>query len=328
MISYLSPSSFALYQKSPEDYYLRYLATHRPSRMPQTQPMAIGSAFDAYAKSYLHDNLFGKGSNPKFDLKELFEAQVEEQNRTWAWEHGRYVFEQYKSTGALADLMLELQKGSTKPRFEFDALGVVNGYREGKERTIGEVPFFGKPDVFYITSKGIPVVLDFKVNGFCSDYPTYPAQGYVRMRSANNTNYGCHKKCCPDVVDGILINLAETLENIKPDWAAQLSIYSWLCGQPVGGNFVVAIDQVACSPSPGLPSIRVAEHRLKISSEYQNQLFEQCCQAWEIINSDWFFREVSPEESREKCKILDTMFEKKEYQSDLDEWFDNISRPR
>lgn len=86
--SYLSPSAIKLYTQSVEDFYLRYLADHEASYEPQTQAMAIGSSFDAYVKSFLYERLFGKNHNPKYDLVGLFEAQVDERWRTWAWEHG------------------------------------------------------------------------------------------------------------------------------------------------------------------------------------------------------------------------------------------------
>jgi hypothetical protein len=72
--------------------------------------MSIGSSFDAYAKSWLHENLFGKGNDPRFEFQALFEAQVEPHNRDWALQNGQYVFEQYKQSGALSDLLGELRK--------------------------------------------------------------------------------------------------------------------------------------------------------------------------------------------------------------------------
>ena len=55
---YLSPTSIGLWQKDRQEFYLYYLADHRPPRIAQNEPMAIGAAFDAYIKSYLHEMLF------------------------------------------------------------------------------------------------------------------------------------------------------------------------------------------------------------------------------------------------------------------------------
>ena len=51
---YLSPTSISLHEKDVDEFYSRYLADNKMPRMAQTQPMAIGSAFDAFCKSYLH----------------------------------------------------------------------------------------------------------------------------------------------------------------------------------------------------------------------------------------------------------------------------------
>ncbi|KKK99128.1 hypothetical protein LCGC14_2635890, partial [marine sediment metagenome] len=83
---YLSPTSISLWQKDEELFYQRYLSENRLPREPQTQPMSIGSAFDAFCKSYLHEALFGKGADPCYSRGYLFEEQVQEHNRDWAWE--------------------------------------------------------------------------------------------------------------------------------------------------------------------------------------------------------------------------------------------------
>src|SRR4051812_28236093 len=108
-LQHLSPSSIGIYEKSPDEFYIQYLADIRAPRMAQLPVMAIGSAFDAYVKSFLVEALFGKNHDPKFNLLTIFEAQVEPQNRDYCFEAGKYLFDCYKKCGALSDLMLELQ---------------------------------------------------------------------------------------------------------------------------------------------------------------------------------------------------------------------------
>jgi len=73
--AYLSPSALGVFEKDREQYYLKYLADNRPPRMPQTEPMAVGSAFDAFVKSYLHHSLFGNhGKDNQYELNTIFEA--------------------------------------------------------------------------------------------------------------------------------------------------------------------------------------------------------------------------------------------------------------
>ena len=120
---YLSPSALSLYKKDQVEYYRRYCCDSRPIKIPQTVPMAVGSAFDAFVKSYLFGKLCSAApieECAKYDLTKLFNAQVETQNRQEVWEYGAHLFDMYKESGALADLMMELSKSIDTPRFEID----------------------------------------------------------------------------------------------------------------------------------------------------------------------------------------------------------------
>jgi hypothetical protein len=325
---YLSPSSINKYGEDASEFYLHYLTDTPPPRSPQTQAMSIGSAFDSYVKAYLQEGLFGKGSDPKFDFDNLFVAQVEEQWRDWALHNGKYIFEQYKQSGCLSDLMLELES-SIEPRFEFDVMGVVNGYREGVVGNFGEVVLMGKPDLSFTTKAGVHVVLDFKVNGYCSKYARSPDSHYIRMRSAGRRNHGMHNKCRISDFNGMMINGVCGLDGISPSgpsWAQQLAIYGWLLGEPVGSDFVTIIHQIVCNPNKGtLPAIRIAEHINKIGKNFQQSVFDSACTLWEIVHSEHYFRNMSLEESKARCAILDTYGQKKNGDS-LENWVDNCWR--
>ena len=52
-IKYLSPSSISTFFDDRTEFYLKYCAENRPPRMKQTQPMSVGSAFDAFVKNHL-----------------------------------------------------------------------------------------------------------------------------------------------------------------------------------------------------------------------------------------------------------------------------------
>ena len=306
-IEYLSPTSIALFNEGVDKFYLQYLTEDRPPKMPQNYPMAIGSAFDAYAKSYLHGKLFGKGHSDsnRFGLDAIFEAQVEPQNRDWARVQGKHAFEKYQASGALINLLTELQDAHGEPRFEFDLRGALNGYRDGIVRSVGDVILLGKPDLAFINRDGTHVVFDWKVSGWCSDYGVSPMQGYVSLRDEYGYNAGYHKKCVPAELGSLTINNMLLLNELDRKWAAQLSIYSWLLGEPIGGDFVVAIDQMVCKPTGGVPSIRVAGHRLRINGEFQKSLFDQIESIWEIVHSDHIFRDMSLVDSQRRCQILD-----------------------
>lgn len=307
-LEYLSPTSIALWNKDREEFYLTYLAEDRAPRFPQTRPMSIGSAFDAHVKSFLHEHLFGKDNNPKFGLVTLFEAQVEPQNRDWAWEHGKQAFEYYRASGALADLMTDLAQAIGTPRFEIEVKGAIAGQREGVTRKLDkDVVLLGKPDVFYINKHGVHVILDWKVNGWCSR--ASPKPGYIKLRSGSGvmTVGGPHKDCIPMMWKGQMINCGQYLNQVDAEWAAQLAIYGWLCGVDVGEEFITAIDQFACKEVPGqkYPEVRIAEHRLRVHPDFQWQVFGRAQEIWEIVHSNHIFRDLGVEESRNKCGLLD-----------------------
>lgn len=327
-IEYLSPTSIALFEKDKEEFYINYISDNRPPRDPQNNAMSIGSAFDAYVKSYLHESLFGKdhGNAGKFSFNTIFESQVEAQNRDLARVHGKYCFEQYKASGALADLFLELQSSSSEPRMEFEVRGVVNHYREGSETIIDDVTLLGKPDVSYVSKDGALVILDFKVNGFYSKRNTSPVAHYIRLRGAGKTNYGAHKDAFAIDYKGMKINCATTLDVVKLDWAKQLSIYAWILGGGVGGDFIIAVDQIICNPVEGaLPTIKVAEHRSKINSEFQKKFFSKIVEIWACTHSGHFFTEVSLEDSIERCNTLDGRLFGNVIE---DDWFHEVTKKR
>lgn len=305
--TYLSPTSINLYTRSVEDFYLRYLTDHRQERDPQTEPMAIGSAFDAYAKSYLHEKLFGAGNDPAYDLRTLFEVQVEKQHWDWAWIHGAEAFRMYRESGALADLLIQLNKAVGEPVFEVSLEGVIKVERDGISN-LG-VNFLGKPDLYFINGLGNPVIIDWKVNGWFAKAGASPKRGYLKLRHGSKhrgLDKDMHRDCQPMMDQGMMINVGLSLDMVDEQWATQLSIYAWLCGSSIGSKFIVGLDQLVCKPSGGeYPELRIAEHRLKVSPVFQWEVFLKAQEMWEVIHSDHIFRDRSKEESQKLCETLD-----------------------
>lgn len=296
--------------------------------MPQTQPMSVGSAFDAHVKAYYHELLFGKGTNPEFEFETIFEAQVEPHNRDWARHAGQHAFTSYKTSGACVDLLVELQKAKAEPRFEFT---LEKRLWVGEPGCPGGVNILGKPDVYFLNYCSCPIVLDWKVNGYCSKYNKSPAKGYVRIRdgwTGMKPSRGAnseHKNAMVVKENGIKINVATTMEHVDLKWAQQLSTYAWLMGARVGEQFVCAIDQLCCKKhesdmhyinqeenSPMIevpkPLIRVAQHRCTISPEFQDKIKQRFIHLWAVIeDGTHIFRDLSLEESQERCAALDKM---------------------
>lgn len=306
-IKYLSPTGISAFRADPEKFYSWYLSGNRTAKDPQTQAMAIGSAFDAYAKSHIHERLFGAGNDPKYSFQALFESQVESQWRDWAKLHGFYVFDKYKDSGALADLMLDLQQAVNVPKFEIEIYGTVQNVREGRTLDTGhdDVTFLGKPDVFFINKHGAHIIIDWKVNGYVSAQAKSPMPGYVRLRLDNNKT-GSHPGAKLKVHSGVLINVSSYLEELSTDWATQLTVYAWLLGCGVGGDFIAGIDQICCAPTAcQFPELRVAEHRLKVREQFQFDVFKLAQDIWRRAHSGHFFTEMPLAESQARCQILD-----------------------
>ena len=257
---YISPSALGKWESSREDFYMYYLASQRPIYEPQTRAMAVGSAFDAYVKAWLHADLFGQGSNPEYALDALMDKQVDEHVRDWARDAGRHVFKCYQLTGAYAELLVELLQAEGDPQFEFTATGEAGG-----------VPLKGKPDCRFIHASGAHVILDWKVNGYCGKRTTSPKKLYSMVRdgmlmekpSRNDGNP--HKNYKPLFFRGLTIG-SHFLEDANPDWADQLAIYGWMTGEEPGTeNLVARIDQIVAKPGKVVPIMRVANHRARIS---------------------------------------------------------------
>lgn len=280
MIEFLSPTSISLFQQDILAFYSKYVL--RGPREPQTQPMAAGSAFDAFCKSYLYARIIGK-KDERFELETIFENQVEEHNRDWAWENGKYIFDAYQEAGCVQDLLIELNTAISEPSFEFKV-----------QETIGGVPLLGLPDLFFISKAGARVIYDWKVNGYCRAGNTSPMKGYIRLRPGQKIHKDAHLL----EYKGILINAAMKLEDGNKSWADQLTIYSWLMGSAVGSeDTVYGVDQI-CGPKAKL---RFASHRLRISADYQINLLDVIKQVWKQIQDDHYFLDLPIQESRDRC---------------------------
>jgi hypothetical protein len=269
-IRYLSPTAIFLWERDRQMFYLKYLSEIETPRDPQTKAMAIGAAFDAYVKVFLTNALFGDG----FKWDAIFEAQVEPQNRDWAKEHGKIVFEKYKDSGALGDLLLELQGSDEKPRFE---LTIEN--RVPHEGVIGGIPFLGKPDAYYKSRDGKMVVHDWKVNGYLS-YAS-PKAGYVELYD-NGRKAGFHKSVMPSMIGDLYVNKGQDLG----DWGVQMMIYAWILGERIDSGWIGCVHQIVKAKR-----MRVAVHRTLISREMQKETMGKCAQIWTRIQNKEIFDE-------------------------------------
>lgn len=332
-VKYLSPSSISTFFDDRTEFYLKYCAENRPPRMKQTQPMSVGSAFDAFVKNYLVHMLHGE-VKPEFEIETIFEAQVEEHNRDWAFRNGEHAFKEYKASGALADLVLELEQALDEPQFEFTVQG-----RVPHEDYVDGIPLLGKPDIFFKTKDGTKVILDWKVNGYCGKRPKSPAKGYVKCRDSwqaprfkqSRNNGQAHKDCQTMRIGGLDVNIAHHLEDVDKSWARQTVIYLWILGEPVGTKAIAGIDQLCGVPrEEEMPSIRVATHRCRVSEAFQLSLMTQIHTVWSAIQTGHIFTDLSRAENDKKCAQLDNFhkaYERDENSNDVwEDWFVDVTR--
>lgn len=271
-ITYLSPSSLNVWRTSRDEFYLKYLSPNKPPRLLQTQPMSVGSSLDAYVKAYLNQKVLG-GPNI-FDA--LFTEQVEPHNRDWALVNGAVVYRAYRDSGCL-DILVQLLEKSTEICLTFPKYQSVlyNG-----------VPLCGVPDLSFRYS-GIKILLDWKVNGYCSKNGASLKRGHFR-----------HGDCLPEYHDNLLINGINHLEEVEPKWAEQLSVYDWISG---GSDFIGIIEQIAYGPKgPAFGS-----HRCRVSQTFQTGLYTAFQSLWSIVQSSYIYRDLSVEASAEHCLTLD-----------------------
>lgn len=300
--TYLSHSSLSLWSKDKEEFYIKHLAETRAPRIAQQNYMSVGASFDAYAKSALHERLFGKGADPQFEFQAIFEAQVEEHNRDFALEAGKYIFDSYVFTGAFDELLAMLEKSKEPPRFEFEVKGTVQG-----------VPIVGKPDCRFIQESGVHVILDWKVKGYCSKYSASPSKNYRLCRDGygppfkkSRSDNLAHKNYVPYDHHGLEINELY-MEAGNEEYADQLCLYGWLLGEQIGDEEVVCcIDEIVSKPMPeGKPLLRVAQHRARVSNNHQMTVLNRAVDCWDAITSGWVFRDLGREENDLKCQHLE-----------------------
>ncbi len=281
MIRAISPTMLSKFEQDRKSFVLTYILDL--PRQRQTRPMAIGSAFDAYVKSYLAAHISGK----KGWFPILFEAQVEHHNRDWAFENVRYVFQEYKNSGALRKLLTELEHANSI-MYEFDAHGKIV-FEDGFW-----VPIGGKPDLFFILKDGINCVYDWKVNGFCST--AHPAPHYIRLM-VKGRDRGAYKDIIPLKYHGIPIHMGGHLDR---RWRDQLYMYAMMIGLEKAETWIMGVEQLAFSKG----ELRCAAHRVKGRSDKVMELRSRLRRMWEAIQSQHYFTELSFAESQRQVDIL------------------------
>lgn len=253
---HLSPSSFALIERSPMEYFLQKCAPYEfaPPRMPATAAMQLGNLFDSRVKEYLGCDLKGNEDHDEVWKPEAI-AKAEE------------LFDFWMSTGA--------------PQWHVDNATVPEPGTDGLVRgEIDGVPIAGYPDAYMPERAEIALPsgpLDWKVNGGFSKKGASPLTGWSRMWTRGDTlgaRYPHPKASLP-------------MDRINSQYADQLCIYGWLDGS-IPTDFSqdgrCVIEQICCKPDG---DHRVCQVDSIITIAYQRVVATRLKSAWtRIINED------------------------------------------
>lgn len=278
---YISPSSFQLFKADPVRYYLNYLADNLETREPQNIHMAMGSAFDAFVKAQITEDL---QTSTRFDRRELFEEQVATPFRDELWTKAQMLMQAYQECGAYGIAVADMGLANLEPRFEFAVSATILG-----------VPVFGKPDAFYHNQHGTPVILDWKVNSVL---------GGNNMRKKYHVM--CHqtKDCAKGVAvrsdSGLAVCVNFGLEDTDESWAFQQFVYAIGLGSKIGDQFITSIDQATGGPC-------FYTYRAHLGKGFQIRSANELKDMWNDINEGYVFRRMglSREESDEMIERLE-----------------------
>jgi hypothetical protein len=290
----ISPTALHTFESNSTDFVLNYVMKAR--RPAQLKVMSIGSAFDARCKAYLTAELCG--GNEKEVYTQLFESSVEPHNRDWAMKESEQLFEWYRQAGALADLVIELTGFQAIPRFEFSVNRTIIEKAVHTENATNAIPLTGKPDCYFVNFENAHVILDWKVNGYCSK--ASPLAGYVRCRDLTGFNEGTYRGTTAIKHKGIYLGYGVPL---KSEWNDQLIIYSWMLGNGEvsfdSEEWILGIEQLACNlnaPNEN-KKLRVASFRLSREPSAARTLWERLTRMWQAVQRGHYFINLSQEES-------------------------------
>lgn len=287
---YLSPSALALFEKNPDGYFVRYLCPIKQPRDPQTDPMSVGSAFDALVKNRISVDLWGheRTEADEFRIRDLVVKQCEPHTLPESLRIACILFEQYRECGAYDQLMEVINVSAERPRMEFDVVG-----------TVGGVPLLGKPDLHFHTALGGHVITDWKVSGSCSKCGVSPQQGYMIARDCHGsrTHMQPHKKFVRESHHGMFVNKVPMNETTDY-WADQLCTYAWALGEKVGSqDFACRIEQLAVRP--GFKT-KCVVHQALVDETYQYELLARYQRCWQAVQENHIWQDLTKSESRQR----------------------------
>jgi hypothetical protein len=281
---YLSPSALKTWETDRREYYIRYLGP-KIANVPQTPPMAIGSAFDAYIKGELLNRFSGSCSGCK-STEELLSTSVDSNLLPIARVDGKIVFEDYIRSGAL-DRLLRLADKIRGHTLMLDGDKIITVNVETKAST--PLRLRGKIDYRIIGDLG-SAILDWKVNGYYSK--ASPKPGYVWSSKTGLP----HKDTLPTLTEH---GISHVSCPIDAEHQTQLDTYR-IVEEDL--NALVLIHQLTYGSKAGCV---VTEYCTSASK--RDTLIERYLGCWEAIHSGRVFTDLSPEDDAREQANLDCL---------------------
>ena len=289
--------------------------------------MAVGSAFDAYVKAALNYVLYGTAVSPKFEFGEIFESQVEPQNRDFALKAGKHVFRAYKLTGLSTNCFLCSDNPSSR--------------RDSSSRSMGHCRCSlhrkaGLPLRARLWAGSDPLHPGLESSGLLLEVCCQPVEGLYALpgrlpeREAEQESHNTeHTNFLEYNHRGLTVN-AGYMEHCNDEYADQLCLYGWLLGEkPSDENVVGMIEEIVSKPANPTPLLRVANHRARVKADYQQKLLERVGRCWQAITTGNVFPDLTPEENTGRREVLEDMaVSLGKTAGAYDDWFNEVSRPQ
>lgn len=251
-LPYISPSTYNVLRSCEMATYYIKMSGKQIEKEPQTEQMALGSAFDSHIKAEIAQRL-----GLKNNLKDLLKSV--DPHMTHMIKFAKAIADTYIYYGAL-DKLLEVGIKTVESK----------SYKVMKNSK-GEVDFvlFGYPDAELSNLRPH----DWKVGGWGSKTNRSPKPGYIDyiVPDAKDfmkfTSKGKHKSY------GI------PFEAINEDWAVQLLMYGWFChGYTEGATYHGSLHQVILQPDN---RVCIAFYDTYISKEFAKQVYDNCVGIWD-----------------------------------------------
>ena len=281
---YLSPSALKTWETDRREYYIRYLGP-KIAPVPQTPPMAIGSAFDAYIKGTLLTRFTGQCPGCK-DTATLLSTSVDPNLLPIARADGKRVLDDYVARGAL-DRLLRLSDKIKAHTLVLDGDKVVT--LTTSESSAPPLRLRGKLDYRVIGDLG-SCILDWKVNGYYSK--ASPKPGYVWSSKTGLA----HKAVYPTQTAWGQPHLTNPLD---AEWQTQNATYRIVENDPAA---LLMIHQLTFGTAAGCVVTEYASNHVS-----RDELLTRYLGCWEAIHSGRCFTDVSVEEDLKMQADLDVL---------------------